>query len=224
MRSNIINSSSLTFQEDDALIYLALHYPNPIKDWSRWQSLYFYCLKIMSSVSSTALNLFCGITNYPRLTSNTESSVESFLSQINHPGPSITSLQHALPDLCFERETFHDNEVIFHLKLLEKTENSIKFDFGNVKRYPVTLGIDEQEINQGTFIKDNFLHGLLHKLSLNDIKKIGLDNLNKHIVENNPYLSSVCEYRLTDFKGLMCSNVFTSFITLVLNHFRKLLN
>ena len=91
-----------------------------MKDWSKWQSLYVYCLKMMSSVSSTVLDLLCGITNYPRLTSNTESSVESFLSQINQPGPSITSLQHALPDLCFERETFHNNEVIFHLKILEK--------------------------------------------------------------------------------------------------------
>ena len=62
IKRNIIDSSSLSFQEDDALIFSALHYPNPVSDWSLWSTITFFALKLFTSASESAMNLYCGIT------------------------------------------------------------------------------------------------------------------------------------------------------------------
>ena len=62
IKQGIIHSSSLTFQEDDAPLYTTLHCPNPVKDWSAWGTLTYYCLKMYTSASETALNLYRGVT------------------------------------------------------------------------------------------------------------------------------------------------------------------
>ena len=83
--------------------------------------------------------------------------------------------------------------------------------FANVTRYPVTMDIDEQELNQGTFAEGGKLCGLSKKLGIDDIKNIGLKYLAQHITVENPYVADVCEYRLTDMQGIFCSNIYSAF-------------
>ena len=75
----------------------------------------------------------------------------------------------------------------------------------------MTVVVDEQEINQGAFIHKGKLHGLKNVMSVADIQKIRLSELAKYISTHNNFVSSVREYRLTNFSGFMCTNIFTSF-------------
>ena len=220
LRQNIINSSSLTFQEDDALIYTVLHYPNPVKDWGIYDTLSFYCLKFVAGVGESGLNLYRGKT-HQRINQKKKKDcgdLRKFAADINHPGPSLTSLQHVLPKLIHENKTRHKKETIFHLKLLEKTLTSSVINFPLVKRYPATLGIDEQELNSGVYIHEGKLHGLEKPMTPEEISEVGLKNLAEHIAEKNHFVNAAREYRLTDIKGIFCSNVFTWFISEVLHH------
>ena len=107
---------------------------------------------------------------------------------------------------------YHPSEKLYHIKCLMKSSESFGFVFGeNVVSIPVCLGIDEQETNQGTFLHNNELHGLNKIMTAEDVKKIGLKNLGKHIAQNNNFNIGVREYRLTDLAGLFCSNIRTTF-------------
>ena len=57
----LIQPSSLTFQEDEAMIYSALGFPNPVPNWKLWPTLYTYCLKLQSSVHSGSGALSCTV-------------------------------------------------------------------------------------------------------------------------------------------------------------------
>ena len=213
--SGIINSSSLSFQEDDAFIFSVLRYPDPIPDWSVWGTLSLYAIKIMSSISASALNLFRGAT-FNRITTKSEAlpDVKEFARNVNHPCPSVTTTQKQMPKLRYDNKTYHPSEILFHIKKLDTSENSFRFCFSpTVIRFPVVGGIDEQETNQGTFVVDGELCGLRKKMTAADIRKIGIQNLGTHISKENPFVVAVRECRLTDFSGIFCSNSMTSFET-----------
>ena len=138
----IIDCESISFQEDEALIHCILGYPNPIRDWSVWNTVYLYSLKFFSSISATALNLYRGITNYSLLNKNANcSDIKVFASSINHAAPSLTSYQRLLPVLDYCNEVFHGGEILYHIKCLEKSEDSLSLIYSStdVVRYPITL-------------------------------------------------------------------------------------
>ena len=216
INKNLINSSSLSFQEDEALIYTILHYPNPIRDWYIFSTLSFYCLKFIVAVGESGLNLYRGITRQRVVRQGDGFDLHQFVADINHPGPSVTTLQNIMPKLTHENEIMHTKESIFHLKLLGKIRSSLSLDFPLVKRYPVTLGIDEQELNQGVTIQEGKLHGIEKPLTPQQIHEIGLNNLANYIAEHNHFINAAREYRLTDLKGIFCSNVNTWFLSEVL--------
>ena len=212
IQTKVIKSNSLCFQEDDAMVYSILRYPNPVRNWNIWSTIELYAMKLYTSVSASALCLHRGLTNL-RSTSQLEreDNIWSFSASINHPAPSVSTMQRRFPFLSYENDQFHNSETQFHLKILTKNDESIAIKYSSVIRYPVTLGIDDQEINQGVFIHNGHIHGLGKKVSAMEIKQIGYENFSKYIAEENNFVSSVREYRLTDFKGKFCSNVFTSF-------------
>ena len=212
IRDNLITPSSLSYQEDDALIHLITTYPQPVSDWKNWKTLSLYLLKFFTYVSGTGANLYRGFTHYPRIAHHHEHSLEEFIKAINHPGPSITSLERWLPVVSMDNEQLHKIEHMFHLKFLQDNSDAIKLLFDNVVRYPVVIGADEQEINQGTFVKDGVLHGLSEKLTAADIARIGFDRLADHIRTKAPFIACAREYRLTDMKGIFSSNIVTSFL------------
>ena len=84
IKTNLTSSQSLTFREDDAMVAMVLNYPEPIKRWAFWDTLSVYSLKLVTSISSTALNLYRGITDYQRLYGN-ENNLQNFVRAINHP-------------------------------------------------------------------------------------------------------------------------------------------
>ena len=221
LKHEIINVESLSFQEDEALIHCVLNYPRPVHDWKLWKTLYLYGLKMMTSISSAALNLYRGITNYPILNHNLheQRDVSEFASSINHPTASVSSFQRELPDLNYSNESYHGGEILYHIKCLEKNTDSLALTFKNnqVVRFPITEGIDEQELNPGTFVKEGILHGLLKKMTCADIERIGLDSFCKYITEQNNFVVSVREYRATDYRSYVCSNLSTMFLSRDLN-------
>ena len=162
----VIDSSSLSFQEDDACVYMVLHYPHPVRDWSKWSTLFWYSVKLVTSMSSTALNLFHGKTDYPRLSGNAESDVKTFSKEMNHPSPGFVTVNRVFPPLDYGTKKIHRREMMFHLKVLQNCNEAVVLNYNGVKRFPVTLGTDEQEINAGTFIHDDCLHGLSSPLSV----------------------------------------------------------
>ena len=213
IRAGLIDSHSLSFQEDDALIHTIVTYPNQNKNWKKWRTLALYMLKLYTSVSGTAANLFRGYTYYPHVAHGPARSLKDFVKDINHSGPSVTSLQRWLPALSYDNEQFHKIEILCHLKFLINNTEALKLQFVGIVRYIVVLGIDEQELNQGTFILDNILHGLTLKLTPSDISKISLVKFPDYIKTKAPFISNVREYRLTDLRGIFCSNVVTSFLS-----------
>ena len=220
IRERIINSSNLTFQEDDALISSVLHFPNPVSDWSIYDTLSFYCLKFIAGVGEPGLNLFHGKTHQRLSTANDPSDLFKMVSDMNHPGPSLTTLQNVLPQLIHANKTRYRKENIFHLKLLEKVNEPTVIEFPMIRRYPATLGIDEQELNSGVYVHNGMLHGLETPMTPQEIMAIGLKNLASHIAEKNHFINAAREYRLTDLKGVFCSNVFTWFISETLKHYQ----
>ena len=74
IQHGLITSESLTFQEDEALVASILNFPNPVEDWTVWNTLYLYGLKLMTSFSTAGLNLYRGITSYPRLNDSSSSN------------------------------------------------------------------------------------------------------------------------------------------------------
>ena len=92
---------------NDALIHTIVTYPNPVKDWKTWRTLALYTLKLYTSVSGTAANLFRGYTHYPHIAHGPARSLKDFVKDINHPGPSVSSLQRWLPTLSYDNEQFH---------------------------------------------------------------------------------------------------------------------
>ena len=68
---------------------MALPHPNPVPDWGNYGTLYWYTLKMLISVGSTAVNLFSGVSDYFRLSKNKEKiTTSTLMKNINHPGPS----------------------------------------------------------------------------------------------------------------------------------------
>ena len=217
--SDIIDSSSLQFQEDDAFITNVLYFPSPVPNWSIWGTLFLFSMKLMTAISSTALNLFRGVT-FNMVTTKAESlpDIKEFARNINHACPSVVTTKKMMPNLRYDNETYHPSEILFHIKTLERSEDSFRFDFSsNVTIFPVTAGIDEQETNQGTFVVNGELCGLKMKMTAADVRKVGLENMKTYIVKENPFVIAVREYRLTDFAGIFCSNSLTSFETHALN-------
>ena len=205
----LIDPTSLTFQEDEALLYSVLNYPNPVRNWSTWPTLCFYCLKLYASQSAGALALHRGLTK-TRLCDIEGQDVKLFTCSINHPGPSLSTLSHSFPLLNYKPQVYNKEEQLFQIQILEKISQSVKIGFDKVMRYMVTLGADDQDLNRGTFIDNGKLYGLKRPMSATDIQKIGLKNLPKYIATENSFLTSVREYRATDFGGLCCANIFTS--------------
>ena len=205
----LIDPTSLTFQEDESFLYSVLNYPNPIRNWSTWPTLCFYCLKVYASQSAGALSLHRGATK-TRLGNIEDEDVKLFTCSINHPGPSLSTLAHKFPLLNYSPQIYHREEHLFHIKILQKNSTSVKIVFPNVVRFLITVGADDQELNQGTFIHNDKLYGLKKPMSVAEIQSIGLQNLAKHISEQNGFLTSVREFRGSDFGGLCCSNIYTS--------------
>ena len=218
IENGIIESTSLSFQEDDALIATFLSYPNPIKDWKFYKTVAFFFLKMYCSNGATSLNLHRGITKYPKFTSNNDEDenmdVLKFFAGINHAGPGLTTIQNWLPSVSYDNEQFHKKYLLCHIRTLARND-SVALSFNGVTRYPVVLGIDEQELNQGTFVENEgvVLHGLKDKITAEEIRKIGLANVPEYISKQNPFITSVREYRVIDMKGLLCSNAYTSFVS-----------
>ena len=208
---NFIKSNALTYQEDDAYIYSLLHYPHAVRDWSYWNTISLYCMKMYAAVGGPGLSLYRGVTRTRQCIGAEKDDFETFVKNLNHPGLSVSSVRRLYPGLVFENELFHKADLLFHIKLLSKKDDSIKITFPGVTRYICTLGIDEQEINRGTFTHKNKLYGLKNTLTEDDIERIGLVNLPKHIAEENGFIADVREYHLTDFSGVYVSNVYSSF-------------
>ena len=207
----LISPESLTYQEDDAFIYSVLNYPNPVRSWDAWPTLSLYCLKIYASQSAGALGLYRGTTKN-RLTDIDDQDVKQFACSMNHPGPCLSTVSKIFPKLRYESDTYHKGEHLFHVDVLKRnTEASVRIVFDKIKRYPVTLGSDGQEINQGTFLHNGKLYGLQKPMTAEEIRSIGLENLSQHIASKNPFLSGTREYRCRDFAGLFCSNSYTFF-------------
>ena len=99
--------------------------------------------------------------------------------------------------------------------VLRSTREVVRYDFSPyVTRYPVTAAIYEQETNQGSFVnKEGELCGLKYKMTADDIRKIGHQDLGAYIAEKNPLVIAARECCLTDFRGLYCSNDLTKFET-----------
>ena len=103
--------------------------------------------------------------------------------------------------------------MFFHLSFKEEHNASavITFSEKKVMRVPITLGIDEQENNQGTFAHSGKLYGLKKVMTVDDLVKVGLSGLADYISSENPFVISVREYRITNFDGDMNTNIYTSF-------------
>ena len=209
----VINSSALSFQEDDALVALYLSYPEPIKDWSVYKTISFYFLKTYCYVSSTALNLLRGITRYKRLSGETDDR-QQFMKNINHPGPSLTTIDRWMPSCNYDLVQCHTRNLLCHLETLQGSAVPV-LTFPNrghgVLRFVAVLVGDGQGLNSGTFEKEKKLPGLSKPISISEIKAIGINNIPRHILDENPFIKAVQEYRITDMGGTMCSNVMTKF-------------
>ena len=96
IRNGAINSSSLTFQEDDARIFMALSYPHPISNWDEYNTLHCYGLKMLVGESANAVNLFRGSTHYPRLSNKESADMKTFMTDLNHPCAGVSTLQRFL--------------------------------------------------------------------------------------------------------------------------------
>ena len=215
----LIKSSSLTYQEDEALIDTILHYPNPVSDWSIYDTLSIFCLKFVAGVGESGLNLFRGITKQ-RLNNIGNHDLQKMLSEMNHPGPCLSTLQDIMPKIIHANKTKYRKESIFHLKILEKVNQTAAIEYPMARRYPATLGIDEQELNSGVYVHNGFLHGLETPMTAAEISNVGLKNLAAHIAQYNHFVNAAREYRLTDLGGIFCSNVFTWFISESLKHWQ----
>ena len=117
----------------------------------------------------------------------------------------MSTVQAMFPCLNYENEVFHATESIFHLTLLAKLPDSVKISYAEVTRFLVTLIIDEQEINPGSFEHKGHLYGLKNKMSCEDISKLGLAKLAQYMADENNFIIAVREYRLVDFSGKFCS-------------------
>ena len=218
LREHYLSTQCMAFQEDDALVTMFLNYPNPVDDWMLWKTISTFSMKLFTSISGTALSLHRGKTNYPsdNLPRKGDKIVEydrkQFLKEVNHPAPSLSNLMNHFPPVSYENKQYHQKFQILHLKILNNYKKSLALNFANVRRFPVVLGTDEQELNQGTFIENNLLHGLREKLDAGRIKTIGLKELPKFIQKKCPFLSSAREYRLTDLANAHSSNIYTEFI------------
>ena len=214
--AGVIDSSSLTFQEDDARIYMTLHYPTPVQTWNKWKTIYWFSMKMLAANDASALNLYRGVTDYPKLSGNKDAiDSKTFNLQLNHPSPGLSTVDRFFPPCNYAPEQFHRRETLFHLEVLKNTKDALKIEFGDgsCKVYPITLGADDQLINPGTFVDGGQLLGLEKPLSADDIRSIGMKNLGHHIATTNNYVTAVREYRATDLKGCMNSNVSTSFLS-----------
>ena len=208
--TGVIDPSHLSFQEDDALITTLLHFPNPVTNWSFWGTLSLYSLKLLTSISAAALNLYRGITR-SRITAFPAVDVKQYAKEINHAVPSVSRTRRRLPPLNYGSDVWHKSEQITHLRMMMLNPGSVAVTFHMVKRFLLNLGADEQEINAGTHCHKRKLFGLKKPLTIEDIKNIGLANLGKHIATENGFITSVREYRISDLSGYMNTNIFTSF-------------
>ena len=129
IKNGIIESSSLSFQEDDALIATFLHYPNPIKNWKFYKTVAFFFLKMYCSNGATSLNLHRGITKYPKFSTKKDEDedmdVIKFFSGINHAGPALTTIENWLPSVSYDNEQFHKRYLLCHIKTLLKMTVSL---------------------------------------------------------------------------------------------------
>ena len=82
------------------------------------------------------------------------------VSEMNHPGPCLSTLQNIMPRLIHANKTKLRKESTFHLKILEKVNQTAAIKYPMARRYPATLGIEEQELNTGVYVHNGLFHGL----------------------------------------------------------------
>ena len=75
-------------------------------------------------MSGAGLNLLRGVTNY-------ESELEKFVSDINHPSASISSVQRWLPVVEYDNKKFKFY-LLFHMKVLSAHLSSIVIESENI--------------------------------------------------------------------------------------------
>lgn len=58
IKKGYLLSDSLQFQQDDALVSMVFKYPRPIENWTFWITISLYSLKLFTSISSAAVNIY----------------------------------------------------------------------------------------------------------------------------------------------------------------------
>ena len=58
----------------------------------------------------------------------------------------------------------------YFISLLEKVNQTAAIEYPMARRYPATLGIDEQELNSGVYVHNGLLHGLETPMTAAEIK------------------------------------------------------
>ena len=102
-------------------VFSVLMFPNPVTNWGIWPTLELFATKLYTSISATALSLFRGLTKL-RSTGQVERNIDvyPFVSSMNHPAPSVNTIQRQLPPLSYDNDQYHKSEALFHLKVLEE--------------------------------------------------------------------------------------------------------
>ena len=86
-------------------------------------------MKMYAAVGGPGLNLYRGVTRTRQCIGAEKDDFETFVKNLNHPGLSVSSIRQLYPALDYGNDVFHKADLLFHIKLLSKRDDSIKISF-----------------------------------------------------------------------------------------------
>jgi hypothetical protein len=224
IKAGLVTPKHLIYQELDAFMEVALRYPMPSPTgsagWKFWPTLSSFTESLASAFSRFTQKLYLGSHLIADATDYTLQGLKAFINNINHVGPSVSTVSRWKPPLVLESGP-HILDVVLHLRMLIKNKaEAVHISNEDVDRFFVVLIYDEQNVNQGIFPVKRGTELMLGGFS----KLMPLDNVDSntlpHKISNDPsysLVSAVREYRVADFADLFCSNPFTTYVAKAAN-------
>lgn len=146
LKSSIIKPTSLTYEELDSLFMKLLTTSKQVMSYNQFKTLTMYCETLWHEGGTKALQLYLGQfgQNLGRETTRIT------MTEINHAGPSLRSLQRNTTPVQFKNATHMDSVLAMGLLLTNAAcETSSDIVNNGRRQMPITLMFDQQPLNKG---------------------------------------------------------------------------
>ena len=181
---------------------------NKVSNWDKYPTLKLYAQKTFCSLPKRALELFRGAGAETDQKVSTLGVAIEQSQKLNHASPEANAVRLTLPQI--RRDSGMNTEfVLTHISFMKESNTEFKLEFGESIVYPIVLVIDDLLLNPGTYVHNNKLYGFLEPIAADRLLRHS-EHLEEFLTRQQ-LISSVREYIIADYGGVLYSSGYTTF-------------